>query len=159
MQRPSAPSWSWARTLHTFLSSIESAKGRTFVQDVGERAWAPSPQRRSPMRKPILLPAFSNRRLALLGLTVLMTVLALLSIPTHPAFASGCLPYCNDWTPTGDCCYASGHAYGREHRQCTDGVGTDCDEYRCSTGPCAVQASREPLKLPRLCSSGSPEPP
>jgi hypothetical protein len=87
------------------------------------------------MRKTLLLPALSNRRFTLLGLTILMTVLALVSIHVQPASAaSGCLPFCTDWFPAGDCC----GFYAHQHRQCTDGVGNYCDEYRCATAACAT---------------------
>lgn len=89
------------------------------------------------MRQPILIPIFSKRRLSLFGLAVMMTALALVSRP-RPAFASGCLPYCTDWGGTGTCCYTRTSATEKLHRQCTDGVGNYCDEYMCSSGPCAV---------------------
>jgi hypothetical protein len=79
-----------------------------------------------------------NRRFTLLGLTVLMTILSVLSIQVRPASA-GCFQFCGDWAPNGDCCFFSGHTSTRYHRQCTDGVGNYCDEYMCSTpSPCAV---------------------
>jgi hypothetical protein len=91
------------------------------------------------MRTPLLLLTFSNRRLPLLGLTILMAILAMVSINVRPAYALFCLPYCSDWVATGDCCFASGHSYNRLSRQCTDGAGNYCTEYTCATTPpCAV---------------------
>lgn len=88
------------------------------------------------MRKSTLIQIFSKRRLSLLGLAVVMTVLALFSRP-QPAFAAGCLPYCTDWQYTATCCYSSTSVLGRYYRQCTDGAGNYCDQYMCS-GACAV---------------------
>ncbi len=81
-----------------------------------------------------------NRRFTLLALTVLMILLAMVSTHVRPAYASsGCLAFCDDWAPNGDCCFASGRTFTRLHRQCTDGVGNYCDEYMCSAqSPCAV---------------------
>ncbi|PYQ55925.1 MAG: hypothetical protein DMF53_27095 [Acidobacteria bacterium] len=86
------------------------------------------------MSKPIQLSAFSNRRVTLLGVAILMTLLAMVSIQTRPAFASGCLQYCSDWFPVGDCC----GFYAHQYRQCTDGVGNYCTEYRCAAAACAT---------------------
>lgn len=92
------------------------------------------------MRKLTLLPPISKLRLALLGLAVVLTILASLPVQAQSTFtqsSSGCLPYCNNWAPTGDCCYTTSRVYGKESRQCTDGYGTFCTEIRC-TGFCAV---------------------
>ncbi|MFL6235853.1 MAG: hypothetical protein ACJ76N_22170 [Thermoanaerobaculia bacterium] len=81
----------------------------------------------------------TNRRFTLLGLTVLMSVLSMVSLHVRPAYALFCLPYCNDWQYNGDCCFASGRSYNRLVRQCTDGAGNYCTEYTCSTvSPCAI---------------------
>jgi len=92
------------------------------------------------MRKPILPPSFSRLRIALLGLAALMMILAFLPAHAQPVFTQQCngFIYCTDWGYTGDCCYVGGHVYGRQSRDCTDGLGNYCTEYRCTTGPCPV---------------------
>lgn len=90
------------------------------------------------MRKPNLLSSLSRTRLALLGLAVLLTVLAL--IPAQPVAAqAGCngYIYCTTWGYAEGCCFTTSGYHGRQKRDCTDGAGHFCTQYRCTSGPCA----------------------
>lgn len=92
------------------------------------------------MRKTALLPSFSRVRLALLCLAVVMTVLAFLPIQAQPIFTESCAGYiyCTTWGYADGCCFFGGGYHGRQKRECTDGYGHFCTEYRCISGPCAV---------------------
>jgi hypothetical protein len=92
------------------------------------------------MRKPNLLPSLSYSRLALLGFAVVLTVLALLTIPAQPVSAqAGCngYIYCTTWGYAEGCCLSGGAYHSRQKRTCTDGIGHYCTQYKCLTGPCA----------------------
>jgi hypothetical protein len=90
------------------------------------------------MRKPTLLPSFSPLRLTLLGLTVVMTVLALLSVPAPVEAGCNGYIYCTEWGWAEGCCIVFGSYRARQSRECTDGAGNFCTEFRCTSNICAV---------------------